>query len=243
MVTALDTVPSTTVDSDPYDYSVFVQRRDRFYAAADLTPIRAVQSSPRAVHEDEREAVISAIVGTWTRTDVPDTAIATMAGVLIGLFDHLEATGRHDATDLSAAEDSELIDFVTTNPGCGRAPDSSVTQSEMQLRRNVITGSRLALAELDVLEDVVALEVPALASQGRDNFRGKCKDNPLKKKTRRAYDERTHTRPATHDEVLITRLASRLVHSRVARHLCTATVAMITSTAAPAEVPQVLWMH
>jgi hypothetical protein len=54
--------------------------------------------------------------------------------------------------------------------------------------------------------------VPALAGEVRNNLRGKRKDNPLEKKTR-TLNERTHTRPATHDEVLITRIASRVVHS------------------------------
>lgn len=238
-----DITLSTTVTSDPYDYTVFVQRRDSYYPPADLGAIRALKPSPRAVHDDEREAVISAVVGVWTGTAAPEIAIATMAGVLAGLFDHLEATGRHDATDLSAADEAELIAFVTTNPGHSDEPGAAVTRSEMHLRRNVINGSRLALAQLAILEDVEALEVPALAVDARSNLRGKCKDAPLEKKTRKPYNERTHSRPATHDEVLITRIASRLVYSRTARHLCTATVALITSTAATSEVPQVLWKH
>ena len=142
-----------------------------------------------------------------------------MAGVLIGLFDHLEDTGRHDATDLSAAEDDELLAFITTNPAGGAASGRAVTRPRCTCaatsspaptsRSPISTSSRTSNRST----------FPPSQADARKNLRGKRKHDPLPKKTRKPYNERTHTRPATHDEVLITRLASRLVHSRTALHL------------------------
>ncbi|MBF4162588.1 hypothetical protein [Nocardioides acrostichi] len=157
--------------------------------------------------------VLACVLGVWKQFSLPADVVATMGGVLAGLLEQLTKAG----FTVHTADEETLTRFATTNPAGHAAP----TFEEVLLRHNVINGTYLALEDARMIEPAAPLTLPGSAyptSAGR-----------------------AHVRSATHDEVLLIRLASRMVQSQRRQYLATACVAICSSTATTAEAPQVLW--
>lgn len=227
--------PTLASREDEFDYTRFVLRTDETYPPIDLTSAARVPD-PAGVHEGDPGQLFACVLGIWTQFSTPMAGVAAMAGVLHGLLDRLDTAGIGTLYD---ADEDDLIRFITSNPDPGSQPSSE----EMRLRRNVIHGTYLALEDAGVIETPPLLDVPQLIADARADQRGQHRDSPTAKRTRNSYDKQVHVRSATHDEILLIRLASRLVGTSRGQHLAAAAVAACTNTATTSEAPQILWEH
>ena len=157
--------------------------------------------------------VLACVVGVWKQFSLPEDAVTTMGGVLAGLLEQLTQAG----LSVHTADEETLTRFATTNPAGHAAP----TFEEVLLRHNVINGTYLALEDAQMIEPAAPLTLPSSAYPTGAG--------------------RAHVRSATHDEVLLIRLTSRMLQSQRRQHLAAACVAICSTTATTAEAPQVLW--
>lgn len=230
---------TTTHDStgaDEYDYTAFVLRTEQTYPAID--PCLFAKETPDAYRAQHGEcnALLSCVVGIWTQLAIPTAGVAAMTGVLMGLLTRLETTGIGTLFD---ADHDDLLHFVTVNP----TPAAPPTTVEMRLRRNTINAAFLALQDASLVEEPELLHVPQLAGDERSGGLSTLQGNPASQETRKDFDDQVHVRPATHDEVLLIRLATRLVGTSRGLHRAAAAVAACSSTATTSEAGQIIWNH
>lgn len=150
--------------------------------------------------------------GIWGQFSIAEVALAAMSGVLAGFLDQL---AKAELT-VHTVDEQILVHFATTNPAGSRAP----TDEEVRLRVNVINAIYLALEDAQVIKPASPLILPSTTTKTA---------------------ARAHVRCATHDEVLLTRLATRRIKTQRAQHLAAACVAICSNGATCAEAPQVLW--
>jgi hypothetical protein len=223
-------------EADEFDYSPFVLRTDRAYPPVD--PAMYAMRSPD-VYRTQRgdcDALLTCIVGIWTQLAIPSAGVGAMAGVLQALLGHLESTGVGTLFD---AGHDDFLHFVTTNPVRSEGPDDD----EMRLRRNSINGALLALQDAALIEEADLLSVPKLAADRRADGRGTARGKPAPRRARKDYDNQVHVRPATHDEMLLIRLATRLIGTSRGVHRAAAAVAACSSSATTSEAAQIIWQH
>ncbi len=170
---------------------------------------------PNGLSDGLPQEVLACVLGIWKQFSLPEVAVATMGGVLEGLLTHLTEAG----LTIHTVDDETLIRLATTNPTVHPQP----TRDEVRLRLNVINGAYLALQDAQIIEAASPLMLPTVAQPA---------------KARRAY-----VRSATHDEVLLVRLATRMLQSQRRQHLAAACVAICSNGATAAEAPQVLWRN
>jgi hypothetical protein len=228
------THPAST---DEFDYTRAVLRTDSTHGPLSVQRLDVDNIDHYALYRGEPEAVLACVAGIWVQLAVPTPAVDAMAGVLEALLRQLSAGS---AGTLYEADDEDLTAFVTAGAD-GATAERSAT--DMRLRRNAINATYLALEDAGVLDRVPVFRVAALKGDTRVDRRGKHRHNALATRTRNTYEERDHVRAATHDEVLLVRLASRLVGTRRTQHLSAVCVAVCTHTATTSEAPQVLWQH
>jgi hypothetical protein len=137
-----------------------------------------------------------------------------MLGALTAFTASAIAAGATTWHDVAVADIASFIHAPGPHAGDG-----------CRLRKNVVHGAYLALYDAGLFNDVS----PAA---GIDPVPGQVRT-----------DDRGPVRTATHDEMLILRLASRLAVSSRAVHLSAAAVAICSSSATAAEAAQVLWTH
>lgn len=158
--------------------------------------------------------VLACVLGVWRQFSLPPSAIAMMGGIMNGLLHQLSQT----STSLYEAKD-DIVDQFLMQKASGQR---RVTPQQVHLRRNTINGAYLALEDAGVIEPAAPFALPEGLA---DKRRGR------------------HVRAATHDEVLITRLATRLSRTQRRRYLAAACVALCSNTAEASEAPQVRWTH
>lgn len=240
-----DTGPRSTLplsrERSALDYSALLERHDPDHLPIDAhhalehSPIGAYAEAGRtspALPEDHAR-IFGIVVRHWAACGIPPVGINTMAGVFHGFLAGLPA----DMDPTTWANRSELLQTFIAH---GLTADDEDRFETAQLRRNTLNAALLSLRALWLIDGKTPL-APALdLPRNRDK-------RPTDERHRRAaktvgYDLRDHVRAATHDEVLLARLASRLVQTQCSTHRCAATFALATSTATVTEIPQVTWI-
>jgi hypothetical protein len=156
-------------------------------------------------------ATLPLIADIWQQVSPDLDTTANMLGVLAAFTTTATAAGATAWHDVSTDFIAEFIHAP------GPAGDAC------RLRKNAVHGAYLALYDAGLFEDVSPVE-------GVDPVPGQVRT-----------DDRGPVRPATHDEMLILRLATRLAVSSRAVHLSAAAVAICSSSATTTEAPQALW--
>ncbi|WP_346621526.1 hypothetical protein [Blastococcus montanus] len=199
--------------ADRYDYTPLLRRTDP--TIAPLIPIDLVQAVDVAAEmTGDLTATLPLIADIWQQVSPDLDTTANMLGVLAAFTTTATAAGATAWHDVP----TELIAEFIHAPG----PSAG---DVCRLRKNVVHGAYLALYDAGLF-DVVS---PAA---GVDPVPGQVRT-----------DDRGSVRTATHDEMLILRLASRLAVSSRAVHLSAAAVAICSASATTTEAPQVLWGH
>lgn len=223
------------------DYSALLERYDPDHAPISLARALKINAAPESLDHDQQvpplcpdqAQILGIVVRHWMHCDIPTHALDTMTGVLVALLNTLQASTR---PELWRASERALRTFATDNLDAKDADDIDT----IHLRRNTINAALLSLQVLCIIDgDHPLLELPQL---NRLKTRRRATDT-TQGKTRLRYDRRGHVRAATHDEVLLARLASRLVQGKFSVNRCAAAVAFATSTAAVSEIPQVSWVE
>lgn len=202
--------------ADPYDYTSEILRSDSFYAPTIVDEPASSRPDFEDLEQGETAALLSCILGIWVQFAISPSALAAMAGVLAALLDQLE---RRDSTFYDA-ETEDLHRFIVTNPDRSRPG-----LEDQELRRNVVNGTILALEGAGMIH-----KAPLMA-------------RPNKLSTNSRRPSALGVRPCSHDEMLLIRLATRLVATTHTGHLSAAATALCSATATASEVPQVLWTH
>ncbi|MGB8650069.1 MAG: hypothetical protein WCD35_05345 [Mycobacteriales bacterium] len=228
------------MSSSSYDYTQRLLRTD---PTAPRAPHLGTQPASAASSEQYLAAILRGdltaslpnIIDVWTQVNPDQQALDAMTDSL--------TTFTHYATNLGVATwgdvPADLVrDFIAY-------PDTALTDQAWRLRKNTVHGAYLALIDANLhdgaspAEGLDALTATLPTDQPRRNFSA----TPDKGKSGRSYTERHHCRPATHDEVLLTRLACRLAGTSRSQGLPAAAVALCTASATTGEAPQVLWRH
>ena len=199
--------------ADRYDYTPLLRRTDP--TIAPLFPADLDQPVDVAAEmTGDLTATLPVIADIWQQVSPDLDTTANMLGVLAAFTTTATAAGATAWHDVP----TELIaEFVhAPGPAAGDA---------CRLRKNAVHGAYLALYDAGLFDDVS----PAA---GIDPVPGQVRT-----------DDRGPVRTATHDEMLILRLATRLAVSSRAVHLSAAAVAICSSSATTTEAPQVLWGH
>jgi hypothetical protein len=199
--------------TDPYDYSRILRRTD---PTIPPLPLRETDQPVEDAAEmtGDLTATLPAIADIWQQVSPDTDTTGQMLGVLSAFTASATAAGATTWHDV-AVED--ITSFI-------HAPGPSAG-GVCRLRKNAIHATYLALYDAGLFDDVS----PAA---GVDPVPGQIRT-----------DDRGRVRTATHDEMLIVRLASRLAVSSRAVHLSAAAVAICSSSATTSEAPQVLWEH
>ena len=221
-----------------YDYTPALLRIDPTIPAV---PARSI-SSPEggadfaAQYAGEFAATRPVISQIWTELSPSAPALASMLSVLDAFIAYARRHGTCSWTDTT----TDLVAAFVLDT------DDELTGGDVShLRKNSLHAAFLALIDADLYDEVspaegiLPIDEPKLAAPTK-NVKADGKPKP---KTRCKYSERTHVRPATHDEIMLIRLAARFAGTNRAQHLPAAAVAMCTSTATTSEAPQVLWQH
>lgn len=197
--------------ADRYDYTPLLRRTDP--TIAPLIPIDLNQAVDVAAEmTGDLTATLPLIADIWQQVSPDLDTTANMLGVLAAFTTAATAAGATAWHDVSTEFIAEFI----------HAPGPAVGDA-CRLRKNAVHGAYLALYDAGLFDDVSPVE-------GADPVPGQVRT-----------DDRGPVRTATHDEMLILRLATRLAVSSRAVHLSAAAVAICSSSATTTEAPQVLW--
>ncbi|WAX55532.1 hypothetical protein M6B22_13380 [Jatrophihabitans cynanchi] len=178
------------------------------------------------------------VVRSWDEVSPDPAATDAMTSVLITLVGI--AAGQHRITRWADIPPALAHQFVLED---GLDADAAV------LAKNTIHAAYLALADHGVPTGFSATG-PALSpvhgllpvpGQVRVDQRGTRRGAATAHRNRNGYDQQVHVRPATHDEVLLVRLAASFAQTSRTRHLAAAALAICSSTATTSEAPQILW--
>ncbi|MGY2082985.1 hypothetical protein [Blastococcus sp. SYSU DS0539] len=199
--------------TDSYDYSRILRRTDPTIPPL-LLPETAQRIDVAAEMTGDLTATLPAIADIWQQVSPDPDTTREMFGVLTAFTASAIAAGATTWHDV-AVED--IASFI-------HAPGPSAGDV-CRLRKNVVHGAYLALYDAGLFDDLS----PAA---GVDPVPGQVRT-----------DDRGPVRTATHDEMLVVRLATRLAVSSRAVHLSAAAVAICSSSATTTEAPQVLWEH
>ncbi|SDF60307.1 hypothetical protein SAMN05660662_2675 [Blastococcus aurantiacus] len=197
----------------PYDYSRILRRTDPASSPLSL-PIADQTVDVAAEMTGDLTATLPAIAAIWQQVSPDADTTGQMLRVLTAFTASAIAAGATTWHDVAV---DDIASFI-------HAPGPSAGDV-CRLRKNAVHGAYLALYDAGLFDDVSpAAGVDPVPEQVRNDDRG-----PI--------------RTATHDEMLILRLATRLAVSSRAAHLSAAAVAICSASATTTEAPQVLWGH
>jgi hypothetical protein len=199
--------------TDPYNYSRILRRTDPVSPPLPL-PETDQPIDVAAEITGNLTAALPAIADIWQQVSPDPDATCQMLGVLTAFTTTAIAAGVSTWHDVPV---DVIASFI-------HAPGPSAGDV-CRLRKNAIHGAYLALYDAGLFDDVS----PAA---GVDPVPGQVRT-----------DDRGPVRTATHDEMLIVRLATRLAVTSRAVHLSAAAVAICSSSATTTEAPQVIWEH
>lgn len=218
--------------TDQYDYSQQLCRTDPTIAplvpaSLDLTADIAAEIT------GDLTATLPAIADIWQQVSPDPGTTAQMLGVLTAFTAIVTATGATTWLDVPVEVIAEFVH--APGPAAGDA---------CRLRKNAIHGAYLALYDAGLFDDVSpAAGIDPVPGQIRTDERGRRRGKPQPARIRKPAADSIAVRSATHDEMLILRLATRLAVTSRAVHLPAAAVAICSSSATAAEAGQVLWSH
>ena len=199
--------------TDPYDYSRILRRTDPTIPPLPL-PETDQPIDVAAEMTGDLTATLPAIADIWQQVSPDADTTGQMFGALTAFTASATADGATTWHDVAVEDIASFIHAPGPNAGdVGR------------LRKNAIHGAYLALYDAGLFDGVTPVA-------GIDAVPGQVRT-----------DERGPVRAATHDEMLILRLATRLAASSRAVHLSAAAVAICSASATTTEAPQVLWGH
>ncbi|SDC45227.1 hypothetical protein SAMN05660690_1494 [Geodermatophilus telluris] len=218
--------------TDRYDYTRILRRTDPTIAPLFLADLdQAVDVS--AEMTGDLTATLPVIADIWQQVSPDPDTTANMLGVLVAFSTTATAAGATTWHDVP----TELItEFIHAS---GRAAGEVC-----RLRKNVVHGAYLALYDAGLFDDVSpAAGIDPVRGEIRTDERGRRRGNAQQTRTRKADADLVAIRTATHDEMLILRLATRLAVTSRTQQLPAAAVAICSSSATAAEAAQVLWAH
>lgn len=199
--------------TDAYDYTRVLRRTDPTIAPLSWADL-AQPDDVAAEMTGDLIATLPAIADIWQQVSPDSDTTGQMLGVLAAFTANAIAAG---ATTWHEVALEDIATFIhAPGPAAGDA---------CRLRKNVVHGAYLALYDAGLFDDVSPVaSIDPVPGQVRTDDRGPA-------------------RTATHDEMLVLRLATRLAVSSRAVHLSAAAVAICSSSATTTEAPQVLWAH
>lgn len=211
--------------TDQFNHRGLLMRTDPTCHGANTAERITARLHTVALLAGDVEATLPVIAGVWAAVSPDPDTLSEMLAILTGFIDR------------AATQGVTRWDQVTTQmTGTFIAPGA--THGQRQLRKNTMHAAFLALADAHLYADPSpARGLAAPPPQKKPNKANK--DHPSKIKHR--YDSCGGPRPTTHDEVLITRLATRLAANSRTTHLCAAAVALAGASATTCEAPQVRW--
>ncbi len=217
-----------------FDYRPHVLRTDPTPPAFDAAAYLGRRLDLDLLHQGDLEEGLVCILQIWNQFAIAPIAVDSLARALHGFIATVQAAGHTSWLSIP----SDVIERFVTG---GASPEPVLPTGVRRLRKNAVHGAYLALIDAGIIEFSPAEGMDPAPEDVRTDLRGKRRDYAQETKTRRAYESRAHVRAATHDEVLLTRLATRLADTSRATHLCAAAVAICSSTATTSEAPQILW--
>lgn len=222
------------------DFGSLLLRVDPSCSHADLALARRPVFDMTAALAGSIADSLALVLQTWDEISPDPAATDAMAAVLITYAG--VAIGQHRLTHWAELPPTLAREFVH---------EDGLEQDAARLAKNTIHAAYLALADhgvptgfdptSPVLSPVHGLA--AVPDHVRDDQRGTRRGDPFDERTRNGYDQQVHVRPATHDEVLLARLAAPFTQTNRTRHLAAAALATCSSTATTGEAPQVLWRN
>ena len=220
-----------------YDYRRFLLRTDPTSPTTTALSTAAEPACPldlAGLNAGEYAATRPVIVRILAEVAPDQDALHAMVAVLDTFTAYAERRGVRTWPDTTTAL---VTSFV-------RCTEVDLADDARLLRKNTVHAAYLALVDADLQDDLspaegVTLVDPSARSAPSVQQAGADEEG----KTRRKYSDRTHVRPATHDEITLIRLATRFAGTTRAQHLPAAAVAICSSTATTSEAPQVLWEH
>lgn len=223
-----------------YNYRhTYIMRTDPTVPAQSTTapgspaPAPAPAPDPQDLYAGTFAATLPVIEAVWAQVSPNPATTATMAASVVHLTEHATASG---FTTWDQIQRELITRFI------GR--DKDVGDDTRRLRKNAAHGAYLALRDDGLFDGPSPTEgIDPVPGAIRADDRGKHLGDAARKRKRRAYVDRVHVRPASDDEILLIRLATRLAGTTRASGLPAAAVAICSSSATTTEAPQVLWRH
>lgn len=215
--------PST----DPYDYTRFTCRTDPGAQPAriDIADLGGIDT--RAAYAGGFAAELPVIAGIWRQLSPGDATTTAMLRTVASFVEAAEDAGHTRFRDVTP---STLARFIR-----GECDDPA---GVWPLRKNAVHGAYLALRDAGLTEHSLVVGFDAAPASAGNAPAGTSTGT-----RRKTYANRVHSRAAFNDEVLITRLASRLAVTIRVRHLPAATLAALCASATTSEAAQLLWEH
>ena len=187
-----------------YDYTRYVLRTEPSYSLSAAAPDLGSQDIDlAAAMSGEFDATAPVIAGIWQQL-TPDTRALDEMLVVIHAFTRFAT--RRGARTWQAIPTKVIHEFSCL-------PDPMITDSARKLGKNAVHGAYLALTDAALL----GATSPARGVHWAPTTRGV---SPV------AGRDPVHLRPATYEEILLTRLACRLAGTGRTQHLPAATVAL-----------------
>ncbi len=223
------------VDAEPQEHDEF-DYRDLVYRDDPAHPPRALDSVPTALSlQDDQDTLDGALDGDLTATlsytaaalghAATDTRTAeAMLGVLAGFVDRALRAGHTTWHDVDA---DHVVKFVALRNG-----NTHPTVEARRLRKNAVHAGWLAhgMAVPDLPE--VTLGIDPVQDHVRQDKRGQG-TGPAEKRR-----PAVSTRPATHDEVTLLRLAAPASANRKTAHAPAGALALLSSGASVREAAE-----
>ena len=203
-----------------YDYTRYVLRTDPTCPPSAATADLGGQDVDLAAAMiGEFDATAPVIAGIWQQLTPGTVALEEMLAVTQAFT---RFATRRGLRTWQAIPTKVIRDFICL-------PDPLITDSARKLRKNAVHGAYLALTDA-ALFDATS---PARGIHPAPP--------PTRRAAPRAGRAPVHLRSATHDEILLIRLACRLAGTGRTQHLPAAAVALCTSAATTSEAAQVCW--
>ena len=223
-----------------YDYRRFLLRTDPTYPTTDTSTATkpAAALDLEGLSAGEYAATRPVIVRILAQVAPDQDALNSMVAALDTFTAYAQRRGVRTWPDTTAAL---VTSFV-------RCTEVDLPDDARFLRKNTVHSAYLALVDADLQDGMspaegVTLTEPSAGGAPSVGQAGENEQESKKGKARRTYSDRTHVRPATHDEITLIRLATRFAGTMRAQHLPAAAVAICSSTATTSEAPQVLREH
>lgn len=220
--------------SNTYDYTAYALRTDPSCPLPAAEAVELLATTPQLGNTLDGTflGTMPVIANIWSQFGPDHTALLEMIRVAM---DFVETTVEQGIIRWADVPSSAVSDFVTEE-------HPQINDEVRRLRKNTVHACYLALTDAGLHHgDSPAAGIDPIPDTVRTDERGQRRGNPKEKKVRRGYNDRVHVRPATHDEVILTRLATRLAGTTRSTHLSAAAVALCSTTATTHEAPQVTW--